>query len=86
MTRAAEPLATGRERETKRYRGTSLIRKRTPPRTLQKDYAWGPMVVLGGWRFRESVSSEGRRGRWRTPTMALHLRIQHREQPDHESP
>ena len=22
--------------------------KQPPPRTLQQDYAWGPMVVLGG--------------------------------------
>ena len=30
------------------YRGTSLIRKSHPPKTLQKAYAWGSMVVLGG--------------------------------------
>ena len=23
-------------------------KKQRPPRTLQKDYAWGPMVTLGG--------------------------------------
>ena len=23
-------------------------KKHPPPRTLQKDYTWGPMVVLGG--------------------------------------
>jgi hypothetical protein len=27
------------------YRGTSLIR------TLQQGYAYGPMVILGAWRF-----------------------------------
>ena len=27
----------------------------------------------------ESVGSEGKRGRWGTPTMVLHLCIQHRE-------
>ena len=31
------------------------------------------------------VGSEGRRGRWGTPTMALHIRIQHREQNDNEN-
>ena len=40
-------------------------------------------------RFRRgpspSVGSEGRRGRWGTPTMALHIRIQHRKQTDNES-
>jgi len=25
-----------------------------PPRTLQKDYASGPVVFLGGWRFLSS--------------------------------
>ena len=48
------------------YRATSLIGKRPPirtlqgylvykkthpPRTLQQDYAYGPMAVLGGGRF-----------------------------------
>ena len=35
-------------RRTYMYRGTSLIRNRAPPRTLQYDYVQGPMVVLGG--------------------------------------
>ena len=34
-----------------RYRGTSLIKKHPPPRTLQWDYTWGPMVVLVGGLF-----------------------------------
>ena len=33
------------------YRGTSLIRPPPPGRTLQWPYAWGPMVILGGWVF-----------------------------------
>ena len=31
------------------------------------------------------MGSEGRRGRWGTPIMALHIRIQHREYTDNES-
>ena len=33
----------------------------------------------------EAVGSEGSRGRWGTPTMALHIRIQHREKTDNGS-
>ena len=33
----------------------------------------------------EFVGSEGRRGRWGIPTLALHIRIQHREYTDNES-
>ena len=32
-----------------------------------------------------SVGSEGRRGRLGTPTMALHIRIQHQEETDNEA-
>ena len=32
-----------------------------------------------------SVGSEGRRGRWGTPTKALHIRIQHREKTGNAS-
>ena len=30
------------------YRGTSLIKNSAPPRALQWDHAYGPMVALGG--------------------------------------
>ena len=33
------------------YRGASLTRKHPTPRTLQQDYAQGPMVVLLGGAF-----------------------------------
>ena len=39
----------------------------------------GSAVVAETWLETLSVGSEGRRGRWGTPTMALHIRIQHRE-------
>jgi len=32
--------------------------------------------------LRSTVGSGGRMGRWGTPTMALHIRLQHREQSD----
>ena len=32
-----------------------------------------------------NVGSKGRRGRWGTPTLAIHIRIQHREETDNES-
>ena len=31
------------------------------------------------------MGSEDRRGRWGIPTLALHIRIQHRENTEHES-
>jgi len=43
----------GLERKNEFYHtwGTSLIRKRTPPWTLQQGYAYGPRGFLRGWAF-----------------------------------
>ena len=35
--------------------------------------------LMGGGAGAAPEGSEGRRGRWGTPTMTLHIRIQHRE-------
>ena len=45
--------------------------------------AWAEeMAMQQGARI---VGSGGKRGRWKTPTMALHTRLQHREKTEDES-
>jgi len=47
----AESVRSVRGFELRSYRGTSLIRKRTPPRTLPQACDQGPWGVLGDGRF-----------------------------------
>ena len=42
--------ATGRD-EGLYIQGYLADKKRRPPRTLQQDFSWGPMVALGGGLF-----------------------------------
>jgi len=42
---------TTASRDATLLQGYLARKKLRPPRTLAQTYAWGPMLVLGGWRF-----------------------------------
>jgi len=46
-------------------KGVLAHKKTQPPRTLEWDYALGPMVVPGGWRFLIKRGTPVKVSRWR---------------------
>ena len=59
------PQRVQKRRRGREIQGNLARKKQRPPRTLQYDYAWGPMVIVGRWAVSYSRGTPVERARAR---------------------